>query len=91
MDNYGEPDSSSKSVMSVGQWLITLLVSFVPCVGIIVYIVWAFDDKNLTRRNFIRANFTIGAVISVLTFFLLILIFALGLLSFNTLTDVATN
>lgn len=53
------------SPLSMGEWLLTLLIAMVPCIGLIVYLVWAFDRSgNVNRKNFCRA-YLILQVISV--------------------------
>lgn len=55
------------SVMSLGDWLITVLLLLVPCVGIIVYFVWAFSKNgNVNRRNYCRAYLIFWAITRVL-------------------------
>lgn len=54
------------SPMSMGDWLLTMLVSLIPCVGFVLYIVWAFSKTtNVNRRNFCRAQLVIMAVVLV--------------------------
>jgi len=44
------------SVMTVGDWIVTLLLSAIPCVGLIMLIVWASSSTgNVNKRNFARA------------------------------------
>lgn len=66
-DNYqGDPN---QEVMSVGSWLITLLILAIPCVNIVMYIIWAFGNGNENRKNFCRAGLIfmlIAVVLSVL-------------------------
>jgi len=54
--------------MTVGKWMLTFLVFMIPCVGLIMYIVWAFSDENRTRRDYCRAYllFTIIATVVVM-------------------------
>ena len=53
-DNYqGDPN---QEVMSVGSWLITLLILAIPCVNIVMYFIWAFGNGNENRKNFCRAG-----------------------------------
>ena len=50
--------------MTVGDWMVTLLVLALPLVNIIMYLVWAFDNKgNPNRRNFCRASLLWFAII----------------------------
>ena len=66
-DNYqGDPN---QEVMSVGSWLITLLILAIPCVNIVMYFIWAFGNGNENRKNFCRAGLIfilIAVVLSVL-------------------------
>ena len=66
-DNYqGDPN---QEVMSVGSWLITLLILAIPCVNIVIYFIWAFGNGNENRKNFCRAGLIfmlIAVVLSVL-------------------------
>ena len=66
-DNYqGDPN---QEVMSVGSWLITLLILAIPRVNIVMYFIWAFGNGNENRKNFCRAGLIfmlIAVVLSVL-------------------------
>jgi hypothetical protein len=43
--------------MTVGNWMMTLLVLAIPLVNLIMYLVWALSGSgNLNRRNFCRAS-----------------------------------
>ena len=53
--------------MTMGEWLVTLLIMAIPCVNIIMCFVWGFSSNgNLNRRNFCRAYLIILAVVFVL-------------------------
>jgi len=68
MSGNAPPVPGNKEVMSVGNWFVTLLITMIPCVGIIMYFVWAFGAGNENRRNFCRAGILmslIGIAISV--------------------------
>ena len=53
--------------MDLKDWVLTLIVLMVPCVGIVMYFVWAFGNKgNINRRNFCRAQLIIIAVLLVI-------------------------
>jgi len=78
---YAEPaNDPNKAVMSLGDWIITLLVQMIPCVGLIMYFVWAFGDGNENRKNFCRASLIFTAISLVLCI-LLIIIFGASILS----------
>lgn len=58
------------SPVSLGDWMITLLILCIPLVGIIMLFVWGFaDGTHPSKRNFCRAYLIwmlIGLVIFVL-------------------------
>lgn len=57
-------NSMDATPMSVGDWVLTILALFIPCAGVIIYLVWAFGKKgNVNRRNYCRAYLAIYAVI----------------------------
>ncbi|MGL5318038.1 MAG: hypothetical protein ACRC9Q_05020 [Bacteroidales bacterium] len=61
------------SVISVKEWLITLLISFIPLVNVILFMVWGFGGGvNPNKASFARAS-----LIFVLIYFLAIA-FSLG-------------
>lgn len=43
--------------MTVGDWMLTILVLAIPVVNLIMYLVWALSSSgNINRRNFCRAS-----------------------------------
>ncbi len=67
MDNYGAQYGAPNGLpmekpMSLGDWLITLIVQAIPCVGIIMLFVWAFGQGNVSRRNYCRAMLIMTAI-----------------------------
>ena len=79
---YGQPDAgyvpyggaaypSGRSVegeqaVSLGEWLWSLLLLFVPVVGFIVSFVFAFGDAKPSKKNFFRALLIIELIAFVL-------------------------
>ena len=70
----------NKSVMTMGEWVVTLLIMMIPCVNIIMMLVWAFGNGNENRKNFCRANLIMEVIKGVLIFISYVTIFA-GLMS----------
>lgn len=57
--NYGDTDE----VMSVGYWILVMLVLAIPIVNIIMYLVWAFSSNaNRNLSNFCKATLLIGLI-----------------------------
>ena len=52
---YTKPADPPETPMTVGQWLVTLLVLAIPCVNIIMLFVWGFGEGNKGRANFCKA------------------------------------
>ncbi len=74
--------SMDMSPLSLGEWLITLVIGSIPCVGVIVYLVWAFSSNgNINRRNFCRASLIVVGALAVLY---IILIFVFGIAAYST-------
>ncbi len=43
--------------LTVGEWMLTLLVLAIPLVNIVMYLYWAFASTgNLNRRRFCQAS-----------------------------------
>jgi len=57
--------AGQNDVISTGGWLLNLLLLIIPIVGLVVYIIWAFGNGNLNRRNYARATliFMIAAIL----------------------------
>lgn len=54
--DYAGRQMDDTSPMSMGDWLLIILASFLPCAGVILYFVWAFGSHgNVNRRNYCRA------------------------------------
>lgn len=61
------PAQEMEPVMSIGQWLITLLVMSIPCVNIVMLFVWGFGGGNQTRANYCKAYLIWFIILTVLT------------------------
>ena len=70
MENNTMATDPNKAVMTMGAWLITLIVLAIPCVNVIMYFVWAFGNGNENRKNFCRAGLIVMAVGIVLSLIL---------------------
>lgn len=58
--NQAAPENTHAGV---GEWMLTLFVTAIPCVGLIMLFVWGFGDKS-EKKNWARAKL-IWAVINV--------------------------
>ncbi len=66
--NYGAPRMTPEEApMTMGEWLVTLIVCMIPCIGIIMLFIWAFGSTgNVNRRNYCRAQLIVAAIGMVL-------------------------
>jgi len=62
---YGTPAQST--TVSVGDWLVTYIISFIPVVGFIMLFVWAFSSSTpLSKANWAKAALVVMVVFMVL-------------------------
>ena len=61
--------------MTIGDWLITLVITYIPFVGLIMLFVWAFGgDTHPSKKTWAQATlimFAIMIVLAILFFSLL--------------------
>ncbi len=58
-------------IMSIGEWIITLIVTAIPIVGLVMLFVWGFGSTtNPTKANFAKASLIFAAAAIVLWFLL---------------------
>jgi threonine/homoserine/homoserine lactone efflux protein len=48
-------DKNDSNYVSVGSWMLMMLVTAIPCIGVIMIVVWAFTGENESRKNYYRA------------------------------------
>lgn len=66
--------AQDNSVMSVGDWVVTMLIVAIPLVGFVMLFIWAFgDNTNQNKANFAKA-YLIWLAISIV---LVIMVYAL--------------
>lgn len=72
---YGSSPDPDELPMTVGEWLLTIILSAIPCIGFVMLLIWGFGGSgNINRRNYARAMLIVEAVI----FVLYLLLFLLG-------------
>ena len=59
-------------VISLGEWMVTILLTFIPLIGLVMMFVWGFGGSvSLTKRNWARAALiwqAIGFLLGVICF-----------------------
>ncbi len=56
-------DNPNNIPLTLGQWIVTMLVLAIPCVNIIMLFVWGFGNGNINRKRYCQATL-IFAIIS---------------------------
>ena len=58
--------------MTIGEWLITFIISVIPIVGIIMWFIWAFGgDTHPSKRLFAQISLIPIPILGIITLFLL--------------------
>lgn len=81
MSKVKKGSNEIQSSMSIKDWIVTFLITFIPVVGFIMLFVWAFDDKtNEIKANWAKASLIwVGILIGVyILFFILFGMVLLG-------------
>lgn len=69
-DNLEEP-------MSMGEWMISMLVMLIPCVNIVMMFVWAFSStEKKSKSNFFKAYLIFFAIMMVFSIVMMIVMSA---------------
>ena len=60
---------NDNQVVSVGEWIVSILVVSIPIIGFIMMFVWAFSSPKKSKANFFKAGLVMSAV-SILLYFI---------------------
>ncbi|PIT13739.1 hypothetical protein BGI30_00905 [Snodgrassella alvi] len=67
--NINTSSGNYAPVMSIGDWIVTLLIFCIPFVNLIMVLVWAFSsNSNPNRANYCKAYLIIGVIVMILGF-----------------------
>ena len=73
---YQQPDDEREEPVTMGEWVISLLIMMIPCVNIIMAFVWAFSSKEKkSKSNYFKAYLIFMAIQIVLSVVLMIVYF----------------
>ncbi|MEX0929341.1 MAG: hypothetical protein WD266_12555 [Balneolales bacterium] len=74
MENQLNTDSRDEPV-SVGEWMLTILVSFIPLINIVMYFIWAFGKNTKhSKSNWARAILLWLTIVMAFYFFVFLAI-----------------
>ena len=70
VDNNFKQSMGFEPPVSVGEWMLTMLICFIPVVNIVMLFVWAFGpNTNASKANWAKASLIwmlVGIVLSIL-------------------------
>ena len=66
---------SSMQNMTIGDWLVTFLITLIPLGGLVALILWSTDTDNKVRKNWAIASLIYQGILLVLFFILFIVVF----------------
>lgn len=74
--------------VSLGDWIGTMILTYIPLVGTIMLFVWAFGGgAKPSKRNYARASLIIAVVVFVLSIIFSIIFGAIFAAAFSSLAD----
>ena len=66
--NYVPQQTETEIPLTVGDWMLTMLIMMIPCVNIIMVFVWAFGkSENKTKSNFFKAYLIWMVIVTVVS------------------------
>jgi len=66
---------NDRNYVSIWFWILAMVVMAIPCVNVVMVIVWAFYGDNESRKNYFRALI----IIFLFWFFIWMILVALGI------------
>lgn len=80
MEDFQTMGKATEPIMSVKDWVITLIVLIIPLVNIIMLFVWAFGDGTTkTKSNFAKAQLIMFLIVIGLSILFSMLFVSLGI------------
>ena len=62
---------STDEIVSVKEWLVSMLILLIPIVGIVMMFVWAFGGGvKKSKSNFFKAQLICAVIVSLISFIL---------------------
>ena len=61
--------------ITMGEWLITMLIMLIPCVNIVMMFVWAFSStEKQSKSNYFKANLIFTGIMFVFAIVMVIVV-----------------
>lgn len=79
------PEQQNAPVLSVKDWMITILLLAIPIVNIILLFVWAFSKgENPSKSNYAKASLIWAAIGLVIYIVFVVILFGTVMSSYHT-------
>jgi hypothetical protein len=72
-------ENTENKTVSVGNWMVTILLTYIPIVNLIMLIVWAFGGAQESKANWAKAML-IWMLIGIVIWIIFVFIFGVGAL-----------
>lgn len=88
MDNTDlQTQGSSYQPMTIGEWIITFIITYIPLVGLIMLFVWAFGGgTHPSKKTWAQASLimmVIGIILAIIFFGIIVSIFGSLISGYN--------
>ena len=87
MDQHNLPGTVQNHV-TLGEWIVTLIITAIPIVGLVMLFVWAFGDSaNQSKKTWAQAYLIfmlVGVILAILFFGIIVSIFGSMFNEMNT-------
>ena len=67
------PINNLEEPVSVGDWMLSMFIASLPCIGIIMIFIWAFGDSKKSKSNYFKA-LLIWALIGIVLWVVIVII-----------------
>jgi hypothetical protein len=80
------PAPAGNETLTVGNWMVTILLTAIPIVGFIMVLIWAFGSTTpLAKKNWARASLIWMCI--VIVFYIILLMAGVSILGLNQLSN----
>lgn len=87
-NSYQPYQTKDTSVVSTGEWVLTMILMCIPCVNLILCLVWGFGSNvNENKKNFCRAQLIMIAIGVVFSIVLGVILVAVGAATVSTFSQ----
>lgn len=77
-DNYRHYRDYRSEPMTVGEWIIALLITSLPFINFIMLFVWAFSDEvNFNQKNWAKAQLIWMGISTAIVLVIFVLVFGI--------------